>query len=140
MATRRKAWSDLTPAYRSRLERSGISRSDFERGENIRAARGHAVTPERLTGYRRRADELGIGFIAPEYDEFFDALTKEEQSEIARDYVLGFMTKGKATEPRIKARMRFERWIYSLRGQNLSREDWAAYRALYRSHFGGKKA
>lgn len=46
MATR-KQWGDLSPAYRRRLERGGITRSDYERGASLSAARGHKHTPER---------------------------------------------------------------------------------------------
>ena len=40
-------WEALSPAYRSRLERGGISRSAYEAGASVSAARGHAATPER---------------------------------------------------------------------------------------------
>jgi len=43
----RKGWSSLTPGYRARLERNGISESDYESGVSISSARGHARTPER---------------------------------------------------------------------------------------------
>ena len=43
-------WSALTPAYRARLERSGISRRDYESGASVQAARGHATTPEHAGG------------------------------------------------------------------------------------------
>lgn len=43
----RKGWDQLSPDYRGRLERAGISRSDYGRGESLSAARGHGSTPER---------------------------------------------------------------------------------------------
>lgn len=43
----RKGWESLSPGYRNRLERGGISREAYERGESIKSARGHAATPER---------------------------------------------------------------------------------------------
>lgn len=43
----RKGWDALSPGYRSRLEKAGISKADYTRGESIQAARGHARTPER---------------------------------------------------------------------------------------------
>jgi hypothetical protein len=43
----RKGWESLSPGYRSRLERGGISKSAYERGETIKSARGHNSTPER---------------------------------------------------------------------------------------------
>jgi len=43
----RKGWESLSPAYRNRLERGGISKAAYERGESIKSARGHSQTPER---------------------------------------------------------------------------------------------
>ena len=44
----RSGWSRLTPAYRGRLERRGISRGAWESGADLRVARGH--TPQRPRG------------------------------------------------------------------------------------------
>lgn len=46
MARKRRAWADLSPGYRKRLERGGISERDYIRGRNLSAARGHYATPE----------------------------------------------------------------------------------------------
>lgn len=43
----RKGWNTLSPNYRARLEKNGISRKDYEAGASIQAARGHKDTPER---------------------------------------------------------------------------------------------
>ena len=43
----RRGWDDLSDTYRGRLERGGISRTGYERGESLSGARGHATTPER---------------------------------------------------------------------------------------------
>ena len=43
----RKGWDGLSPAYKQWLERAGLTRADYESGESIRKARGHAETPER---------------------------------------------------------------------------------------------
>lgn len=43
----RKGWDLLKADYRERLERNGISRSDYERGASLKAGRGHERTPER---------------------------------------------------------------------------------------------
>lgn len=40
-------WQSLSGSYRSRLERAGISQSDYIRGIPLSGARGHARTPER---------------------------------------------------------------------------------------------
>lgn len=46
MARKRRAWADLSPNYRKRLERGGITKRDYDRGRNLSAARGHFATPE----------------------------------------------------------------------------------------------
>lgn len=43
---RRKSWDELRPDYRERLEKKGITREAHERGDSIKAARGHERTPE----------------------------------------------------------------------------------------------
>ena len=42
MSAKRSGWSNLTPAYRKRLERSGVTRKVWESGADLRKARGHA--------------------------------------------------------------------------------------------------
>jgi hypothetical protein len=50
----RKAWADLTPAYRARLERGGVSRETHERGAPILNAVGHGWhLPSRRARYER---------------------------------------------------------------------------------------
>lgn len=39
-------WDALKPATRKRYERAGVSRSDYMSGMSLKAARGHANTPE----------------------------------------------------------------------------------------------
>lgn len=45
MARARK-WDSLSPKYRGRLSRAGVTKSQYEAGANLSAARGHAHTPE----------------------------------------------------------------------------------------------
>ena len=42
----RKGWGSLSPAYRGRLEKAGLSRQDYEAGASLSEARGHQTTPE----------------------------------------------------------------------------------------------
>lgn len=42
----RKGWGSLSAGYRARLEKAGISRADYESGQGLSKARGHAKTPE----------------------------------------------------------------------------------------------
>lgn len=44
---RQRSWESLSPAYRERLSRNGISKAAYETGSPVTAARGHAKTPER---------------------------------------------------------------------------------------------
>jgi hypothetical protein len=43
----RKGWDALSPAYKQRLERAGLTQRAYESGGSIQKARGHAQTPER---------------------------------------------------------------------------------------------
>lgn len=43
---RTRNWESLSPAYRERLSRNGITKSLYERGVNVSTARGHRKTPE----------------------------------------------------------------------------------------------
>jgi hypothetical protein len=66
---KRNAWESLSDAYRRRLERGGIDRAGYERGESLKGARGHKPgqtpehpsdlfkTPEQYTDYRERRQE-----------------------------------------------------------------------------------
>ncbi len=47
----RKGWNSLTPAYRARIEKAGLTRADYEAGTSLTKARGHANTPERPSSY-----------------------------------------------------------------------------------------
>lgn len=50
----RRGWENLSDTYRTRLERSGVTRSSYESGISLRGARGHAYTPERpAQAYKR---------------------------------------------------------------------------------------
>lgn len=70
---RRKSWDELSPEYRKRLARHGLTPAKHAAGESIRAARGHANTPERVpttdanpqkwTDYWARKDDLVGQFV-----------------------------------------------------------------------------
>lgn len=47
----RKGWDALSPAYRARIEKAGLTRADYEAGTSLTRARGHANTPERPSRY-----------------------------------------------------------------------------------------
>ena len=50
---RRRVWSALSPSYRTRLQRKGVTQAQYESGVSLKAARGHAQTPESPTEYAR---------------------------------------------------------------------------------------
>lgn len=43
----RKGWNSLSPGYRARIEKAGLTKADYEAGQSLQKARGHANTPER---------------------------------------------------------------------------------------------
>jgi len=43
---RARSWDSLSEAYRRRLSRAGITKSQYQSGTNLSKARGHAQTPE----------------------------------------------------------------------------------------------
>lgn len=42
----RKSWAALSPAYRNRLQKAGITQAHYDAGASLTAARGHSQTPE----------------------------------------------------------------------------------------------
>lgn len=50
---RRRVWSALSQSYRTRLQRKGVTQAQYESGVSLKAARGHAQTPESPTEYAR---------------------------------------------------------------------------------------
>src|SRR5271155_210446 len=46
MAASRKGWQQLSPGYRNRLTKAGITKRQYESGASLSRARGHAATPE----------------------------------------------------------------------------------------------
>lgn len=60
MAKPRRGWESLSPAYRGRLSRYGITKSQYESGRPLSGARGHGATPEHgLTSARRNPKKHG---------------------------------------------------------------------------------
>jgi hypothetical protein len=60
MAVKRRAWESLSDAYRKRLARHGITKSQYENGRPLSGARGHAATPEHgLKSAKRNPKKYG---------------------------------------------------------------------------------
>lgn len=46
----KKGWDNLSPGYRERLERKGLSKEDYEQATSLKKYRGHEHTPEKPKG------------------------------------------------------------------------------------------
>lgn len=55
---RRRVWSALSQSYRTRLQRKGVTQAQYESGVSLKAARGHAQTPESPREYARHPDRF----------------------------------------------------------------------------------
>lgn len=125
----RKGWANLSPSYRQRLSNAGITKTDYESGSSITAARGHSRTPEHGNTWGRLAKQRQVDRIVPD----FDSLDKATQNRIGRDWVQGYgMTGVRANNARISARNRFDEWFARNEGKEWGKEQWATYRNLYR--------
>jgi hypothetical protein len=90
----RKQWDDLSPAYRRRLERAGITRADYERGVSLSAARGHKHTPERPEQAKRNPKRykkylqarMPIRVVTTQGITVVDGLRKKDRSRVARHW------------------------------------------------------
>lgn len=103
----RKSWSELSPAYQKRLTAKGIGPAQHAGGASIRAARGHAATPEHNI-WRKKAKALDVKKIIPG----FDKLPAAEAEKVGRDWVNGFMSKAKGKPEKI----RIHDWRYGRKG------------------------
>lgn len=143
---KRKGWESLSPAYRKRLERNGITASAYAQGASLQKARGHRTTPEH-GGWKKKAVKEGISFIIPEYHE----LPRAEQERLGRLWVKGFMSRGegeianpkrrkgeriqrRASVEQIIARMDFIEWMDENEG-GLTAERWTDFREAYKASF-----
>ena len=91
---RRRAWAALSPAYRTRLERGGITRELYEQGWSLSAARGHAATPERPSraqgqparyrGYLVGKGQQTIRVLTTQGPIYVTGLSKRERSRVGR--------------------------------------------------------
>ena len=126
-----KRWHELRPEYRKRLAAHGITEQQYNANDEFvrqrrQAARGHARTPEHGGSWETKAEAGFISAFVPDYLE----LDKQERQEVGRDFVLGFMTKGKSTDARKRARIRFQAW-QAENGESWDKEQWAQYRSQY---------
>lgn len=87
---RSRNWDALSSSYRARLGRAGITRESYLSGSPLRAARGHAATPEHPREAERRPER------------FREYLTRsqirESQREAAKESTRAFIDAGAADE------------------------------------------
>lgn len=88
----RKPWDSLSQPYRNRLARQGITKSGFDSGVSIKAARGHDTAPESAR-YRKLAATARVD-IADTIEDFED-LPAAEQEELARLWIQGITSKAR---------------------------------------------
>lgn len=86
---KRKAWSELSPAYRSRLERQGITRETHAQGADIAKARGkRSRAAENESRRKQRRIDSWIRRYADHYyadeDELREQLEGYDQEAIYR--------------------------------------------------------
>jgi hypothetical protein len=89
----RKGWNALSPTYRKRLEKAGISQADYAAGTSISGARGHLHTPERPSqvnpskhgGYLQRRDAL-IQQVVRKKHYYFSTAPKWNQLQAMKPY------------------------------------------------------
>lgn len=85
----RKGWDRLNPDYRARLQKGGVTKSKYERGEQLHKARGHISRQHEVrqqTFYRlvdRRDFDRDTARDVVESIGFDDALAMLEAQEMA---------------------------------------------------------
>ena len=70
-----RVWGELSDSYRERLERGGINQAAYERGDSLKAARGHKAgkTPEHPSDIHRHPSS---------FTEYRERKTSREQSSV----------------------------------------------------------
>lgn len=124
----RKSWDELSPSYRARLERKGITREAHASGTSLQRARGHGNT-EILTLFRRNKGYSHVNV------KEFEKMPRESQAFIADMFNRGFMKQGLSTQADRDARNAFLGWKL-LNDSPWDLEDWKKYRQEYTVKFG----
>lgn len=151
-------WGRLTPAYRARLERRGITQGRYTAGEPLAVARGHAVTPEhpgRAVPFLARA--IRNGLVSDLYipADVWAVMTPTQRAKAAADYQLAYFEKGQGARlskaDRIKrgllpqdrnvyrhrshaqevADVEFQQLMVEIHGHTWGQVEWIAFRNHY---------
>lgn len=66
----RKSWDELSPAYRRRLEKAGITRTHHSAGHSVQRARGHTREDEGLRRLQERWLRVNGGWSGEDEESF----------------------------------------------------------------------
>lgn len=147
-----KQWNALKPAYRKRLERSGISRADYLSGTPLAAARGHSLAPEHPGRNTIVTQALRSSLLHYVPDDVWAAMSPADRMKVAKNYILGYFTKGQGTEltrdqkdargilpkdkriyrhrsrEQFEAQVEFQQFMVEVNGKDWDKEDWNYYK------------
>jgi hypothetical protein len=90
VAGRRKGWNELSPSYRARLERQGVT-ADTYRSADLRAARGHRPTRSRAAAPEEPTQRASFGLLRTEDTA---ALERWRNRPPSRDGPPGWLPRG----------------------------------------------
>lgn len=143
MTSKRKGWDDISPAYKQRLTRNGITKDAYSKGQSLSSARGHRDTPESAK-YRKAAAAARVD-VRNSVDGF-DELSKAEQEQIARLWVQGITSpargpinpktgRRKPAAYQVRAQMDVLDLIAEYTGESQGSNFWKSFRAEYAASF-----
>lgn len=112
-------WNALGDAQKHRYERSGISRSDYESGVSLAAARGHGATPERP----------GQGKEEPRFREYYEL--RKEITQLKKDVFGHNVGKASQREMSKKGRRALEKARAYLQEMKDNQLSWDEMQAAY---------
>lgn len=131
-----------------------MSPAQYEAGASLKAARGHAITPEHNI-WRKKAIAADI----LQSIQGFDKLPAAEAERLGKQWILGFMSKSKGplesiritdwrygrhdvpdrvryqTDEQVNARIEFLAWLKTHPELEMDEKDWKAYRDNYMASF-----
>lgn len=73
----KKGWDNLSPGYRERLERKGLSKEDYEQATSLKKYRGHEHTPEKPKDVIAHPDKY-VKYVS-ERDKLIKELMKKKE-------------------------------------------------------------
>lgn len=122
----RKSWDDLTPAYRERLERHGVTQDSHTAGGSIRAAVGHGYhLPSQHARYERAvARETARATASGNVNRDTAAATISAIGPERAAVVIDWQEQRTALGKGAGGPLTFESYIASLYGPDAWDDDW----------------